>query len=412
VASLNLVWGTLGALNQTNLRRLLIYSSLANLSLVFYALAVGGAGVSASGTQYLLLYLLTSGTLLLPLGAISEAGLLRRWSLPEFGRGCHPRLRVLLSMGLLNLSGVPPFGLFFGKVPVALELAERGFYGSLGLLLLFSVAAAAYAFGLLVALWHQGLPLEGTPPTLSTPEVCRELSHQLLLSFGVVAATELLENLPPHRDSGGDWERAAVPLADCVPLWVVELSPRGFWCPTALGLQLAVQPYLLALLLLTLLGWGLGYREEAEAPASGSAGGGTRPGPFRGLGPAPTAASAANAVTAVKPDLSGAPAAPDMCATLVREFNGEGVLDSDMMLELFHGNPTAALAVDRCGVTELYNQWLERSLPQASPEVQQLYAAADGSVTAPAEEVAPGVIPSVPECIDFATELTRATLVR
>ena len=78
LAALNLVWGTLGALGQTSLRRLLIYSSLANLSLVLYALAVGGVGVSASGTQYLLLYLLTSASLLLPLGALAESGALKR----------------------------------------------------------------------------------------------------------------------------------------------------------------------------------------------------------------------------------------------------------------------------------------------------------------------------------------------
>lgn len=58
----------------------------------------------------------------------------------------------MLSLGLLNLSGMPPFGLFFGKVPVALELAEHGFIFSLGLLLLFSVVAVAYAFQLLLVL--------------------------------------------------------------------------------------------------------------------------------------------------------------------------------------------------------------------------------------------------------------------
>ena len=47
---------------------------------------------------------------------------------------------------------MPPFGLFFGKVSVALELAERGFGLSLGLLLLFSVVAVGYAFSPLLAL--------------------------------------------------------------------------------------------------------------------------------------------------------------------------------------------------------------------------------------------------------------------
>jgi NADH:ubiquinone oxidoreductase subunit 2 (subunit N) len=245
LAALNLVWGTLGALHQTSLRRLLIYSSLANLSLVLCALAVGGEGVSASGTQYLLLYLLTSASLLLPLGALAESGSLVRWSLPELSRGCHPRLRVLLSLGLLNLSGVPPFGLFFGKVAVALELAERGFYFSLGLLLLFSVVAVAYAFQPLLALWCQDQPLSGAPLTVDAVVADGELPHQLLLAFGVVLATELLEAQPIGVS---DW----------------ELNPLLGLGLTVLDLQLLVQPLLLTLLLLTLWLWELSATNLAQ----------------------------------------------------------------------------------------------------------------------------------------------------
>jgi NADH:ubiquinone oxidoreductase subunit 3 (subunit A) len=67
LGALNLVWGTLGALAQTSLRRLLIYSSLANLGPVLLALAVGGEGPSGSGLLYASLYLATTASLLLPL---------------------------------------------------------------------------------------------------------------------------------------------------------------------------------------------------------------------------------------------------------------------------------------------------------------------------------------------------------
>jgi NADH-quinone oxidoreductase subunit N len=74
LGSLNLAVGSLGALHQSSLRRLLIYSGLANLALPLYALALGGATPSGPGLAYLLLYLATTAALTLPLLA-AGAGL-------------------------------------------------------------------------------------------------------------------------------------------------------------------------------------------------------------------------------------------------------------------------------------------------------------------------------------------------
>ena len=84
---------------------------------------------------------------------------------------------------------------------MALELAERGFGLSLGLLLLFSVVAVGYAFSPLLALWYQSQPRSGVPLTSSTLLADGELPHQLLLAFGVVASMELLEAQPLGSNS-------------------------------------------------------------------------------------------------------------------------------------------------------------------------------------------------------------------
>jgi NADH-quinone oxidoreductase subunit N len=165
VATLNLAWGSVGALHQTSLRRLLVHSSMANLSLPLYALAAAGGGSSPSALLYLLLYLATTATLLLPL--LATAGVGQRWCLVELSRGVDGSLRTLLTLAILNMSGVPPFALFFAKLPIALELVERGFYLSLLMLLGFSVVGVAYAFQLLVHLWLRGQTAMGS--TTSTP---------------------------------------------------------------------------------------------------------------------------------------------------------------------------------------------------------------------------------------------------
>lgn len=184
LGALNLIWGTLGALHQTNLKRLVIHSSLANLAVYFYALAVGGVGGSGSAAFYLLLYLATTAALLLPLLATARHPY-GHWSLPQLGRGSSPTLALQLTLAALNLSGLPPFALFFGKLPVALELLEAGCYGSLLLLLLFSVVAVAYTLALLLLLWYQQQP-PGRPqwPSFGRPGggLGLALALQLLLS--------------------------------------------------------------------------------------------------------------------------------------------------------------------------------------------------------------------------------------
>jgi NADH-quinone oxidoreductase subunit N len=197
LGALNLVWGTLGALAQTSLRRLLIYSSLANLGPVLLALAVGGEGPSGSGLLYASLYLATTASLLLPLLGAGWEG---RWPLVELGRGVAPPLRMAVTLAVLNLSGVPPFALFFAKVPVALELAERGFHLSLGLLLLTSVVGVAYAIPLLASLWLQGSPAEGRAPALAGAlSPLPPLLGALLLSLGAALPPQ------PHPLPWGQW---------------------------------------------------------------------------------------------------------------------------------------------------------------------------------------------------------------
>jgi NADH-quinone oxidoreductase subunit N len=239
LGALNLVWGTLGALHQTNLKRLLIHSSLANLGVYFYALAVGGVGPSGSAAFYLLLYLATTAALLLPLLAVAQRPY-GGWSLPELGRSCDPQLSLQLSLAALNLSGLPPFALFFGKLPVALELLEAGCYGSLGLLLVFSVVAVAYTLALLLLLWYQQQPT-GHP---AKPRFLRTLG-----GLGLAPLLQLLLAAQLAQDSA----LALLPLQGGANHW--EMAPAWSFGPGLLELQLQLQQLLLPLLLI----WSLLY---------------------------------------------------------------------------------------------------------------------------------------------------------
>jgi NADH:ubiquinone oxidoreductase subunit 2 (subunit N) len=255
LGSLNLVWGTLGALHQTNLKRLVIHSSMANLGIYFYALAVGEVGGSASGAFYLLLYLATTAALLLPLLAMARHPY-GHWSLPELGRSSSPQLSLQLVLAALNLSGLPPFALFFGKLPVALELLEARCYGSLLLLLIFSVVAVAYSLSLLLLLWYQQQPA-GRPqrPSFHRSAGSLGLAPLLQLLLSLQLAQHSAAALLPLEGGAYHWERA---LAWSNGPTLLEHQQQLYWL-TAPLLLLWITLYLLTL-----------WLQQGPPPAPGS----------------------------------------------------------------------------------------------------------------------------------------------
>jgi NADH-quinone oxidoreductase subunit N len=114
IGLISIVWGTLAALAQTDLRRLLAYSAVANAG--FLALALGcGADGRAASVFYVVTYATTA---VLTFAALSGRGtgplLLSDIKLEGMGA-----LRALaLGLGLLSLAGIPPTPGFWAKLAV------------------------------------------------------------------------------------------------------------------------------------------------------------------------------------------------------------------------------------------------------------------------------------------------------
>jgi NADH-quinone oxidoreductase subunit N len=122
VAAMTLLYGNLGAIPQTNIKRLMGYSSIAQCGYILVGLAVasaaqlGGSTAGLSGALfYMAAYVVTNlaafGVILVVAKATGSheiddyAGLARR----------SPLLGAALACALLSLAGVPPFIGFFGK---------------------------------------------------------------------------------------------------------------------------------------------------------------------------------------------------------------------------------------------------------------------------------------------------------
>ncbi len=160
LAALTMTVGNLMALTQTNVKRMLAYSSVAHAGYVLVGLSAGVSGVSAA-VFYLLLYSLMSigafGALILHGDEKDE-----RLSLDDFaGMGFRrPALGAGIALLLLSLAGFPPTAGFLGKLFLFREAYEAGFTWLVVIGVLNSVVSAFYYLGVIVKMYMTSAPRE------------------------------------------------------------------------------------------------------------------------------------------------------------------------------------------------------------------------------------------------------------
>lgn len=140
----------LAALTQSNLKRLLAYSSIAHVGYMLLGLIAGDKqSASADGVKGILLYLLVYT--FMNLGAFAVIASLRQRNVIGdeiddiaglFSRA--PTEAVLMLIFLLSLAGIPPLAGFYGKYFIFLSLIETGHYGLASLAVFYAVFGLYY----------------------------------------------------------------------------------------------------------------------------------------------------------------------------------------------------------------------------------------------------------------------------
>jgi NADH-quinone oxidoreductase subunit N len=151
--------GNFAALRQTNLKRMLAYSSIAHAGYVLVALrARSDAGVAAV-MFYLAAYAFMNVGAFAVVSHISGRGE-RRQSIDDLaGLGqTQPLTAAMLGIFLLSLIGVPPTAGFFGKFYIFKAALESHLVWLTVLALLNSAVAAYYYLRLLVAMYFRDPP--------------------------------------------------------------------------------------------------------------------------------------------------------------------------------------------------------------------------------------------------------------
>ena len=169
-ALLTLTAGNLAAITQTNLKRLLAYSSIAHVGYMLLGLVASDGVTNRTGIKGILFYLLVYT--FMNLGAFTVLTSLRRRNIVgddiEDIAGLAQKAPVeaaLMLVFLLSLAGIPPFAGFYGKYFIFLSLIETGHYLLAGVAVLYAVVAAYYYLRVANAMFMRKPQGEGVPVT-------------------------------------------------------------------------------------------------------------------------------------------------------------------------------------------------------------------------------------------------------
>jgi NADH-quinone oxidoreductase subunit N len=154
IAGLSMIIGSLGALVQTNIKRLLGYSSIANVGYALVAVAAGQEFGAAALLTFSTIYAVTSLGLFAAVLAMRRRGGMVE-GISELGGLArnNPVLAVTLSVLIFSIAGLPPFGGFFGKFEVLRAGLEAGLVPLAILVVISSVISLGYYLKLIKIMW-------------------------------------------------------------------------------------------------------------------------------------------------------------------------------------------------------------------------------------------------------------------
>ncbi len=188
MASLGMIYGSLKAIQQKDLRRMLAYSSIAQIGYVGIGIAIGNFYGLLGAVLHIISHSFMKSGLFFCVGGIRyKYGV---YAVDRIGQIYKkmPKTAVVIVTAALSMVGIPPTAGFFSKWYLALGAAEAGSYAYIAVLVVSSLLNAIYFFGLLEHIFmDQDLECEDLHP-----EKQRELPWNMMIPIvlcgvGIVA---------------------------------------------------------------------------------------------------------------------------------------------------------------------------------------------------------------------------------
>ncbi len=152
-AVLSIVYGAVGALNQTRVKRLLAYSGIGHMGFMLFGLAIGSLESIQAGLIYMIIYIImsiSSFSILLSLN-ISKDYIIE---VKELSRK-NPVVGVTLAFIFLSTAGIPPLAGFLSKWLILLSGVSSGYYVISLIAVVSSVVAGVYYVRVVQVIYFQ-----------------------------------------------------------------------------------------------------------------------------------------------------------------------------------------------------------------------------------------------------------------
>jgi NADH-quinone oxidoreductase subunit N len=185
MAVLSLAIGNLAAIMQTNIKRMLAYSTISHMGFLLLGIMSGTFAGYTAGMFYVIAYVLMS------LGSFGLVVYLSRNGLEaenlEDFRGLNSRnpwLAALMAILMFSMAGLPPFVGFYAKLAILQSLVGAGFVWLAVVAVMFSLIGAFYYLRVVKVLYFD-TPKADAPIYTAIPDV------QALLSINGLAVLML-----------------------------------------------------------------------------------------------------------------------------------------------------------------------------------------------------------------------------
>tara|TARA_B110000438_G_scaffold289196_1_gene323511 strand:- start:538 stop:1971 length:1434 start_codon:yes stop_codon:yes gene_type:complete len=187
IAVLSLLVGNFVAIAQTNIKRMLGYSTIAHVGFILLALFTGTKQGNAVALFYTLTYVVAAA------GAFGMIILLSRRgydaeNLSDF-KGLNARspwFALMMMFLMFSMAGVPPFVGFFAKLNVISAVVDSGFTGLAVLMVLASVVGAYYYLRVIWYMYFEDAEDKAVLQASTDMRVVLSLNSVAVLALGIV----------------------------------------------------------------------------------------------------------------------------------------------------------------------------------------------------------------------------------
>ena len=177
----SMVFGAVAAIGQSNLKRLIAYSSIGHMGYALAGLASGTNQGIQSSVTYISIYLVMTLAFFSCLFMLRKKNIFYEKIQDLSGLSTnHPMLSISLLVVLFSLAGIPPLAGFFAKFYIFMAVIEQSMYFLAIVGLLSTVVAAFYYLRLIKIIYFD------------KPKEKYETDHTIGLKFTLVISTGIL----------------------------------------------------------------------------------------------------------------------------------------------------------------------------------------------------------------------------